>query len=351
METNSRKARLDWIDVAKGIGILLVVYGHAMGPDNKYVYLFHMPLFMILSGFVYNPDQPFGRYIWKKFSSIYIPFVGWNLIVIFIRTAYAMDLGVWEKVADGRLNIILTTLLCINKEDRFMGATWYLGALFLISVAYKLIDMAIPKFRHRQIIHLILFGALAILAFRYTLPYTQSRTVILMFFYAFGAFLKVHADSLQKFKGFTLAFLLMAAFYCFAQFTYASMGTNEYGNIPLFVVCAFLGSFSMITFSRWLCERKFIGYELLRWPLRVMGKNTMDILIWHFVAFRFVVAYQLFLDDIPLSELFNYDGRYNTEGMWWLAYLAAGIVISLLWGWLLRHGPLGKFLRKIHLVR
>lgn len=64
-------ARVQWIDVAKGIGILLVVAGHAIGglidagiaptpdwfrPLLLAIYLFHMPLFFLLSG-LFVPDR------------------------------------------------------------------------------------------------------------------------------------------------------------------------------------------------------------------------------------------------------------------------------------------------------
>lgn len=66
--TNPRE-RVDWIDTAKGIAILLVVVGHVGGYTGKYsipeyqrwidyavwlIYTFHMPLFFCLSGYVYR---------------------------------------------------------------------------------------------------------------------------------------------------------------------------------------------------------------------------------------------------------------------------------------------------------
>ena len=66
--------RLDWLDMAKGIGMILVVYGHSYGPSNYYVYLFHMPLFFILSGFLFNREQRFGTYFYKKFTGLYRSF-------------------------------------------------------------------------------------------------------------------------------------------------------------------------------------------------------------------------------------------------------------------------------------
>ncbi|MCD4694754.1 MAG: acyltransferase family protein, partial [Bacteroidales bacterium] len=50
------KQRFEWIDIAKGIGILLVVYGHCQPPPliEKFVYAFHMPLFFFISGFLFR---------------------------------------------------------------------------------------------------------------------------------------------------------------------------------------------------------------------------------------------------------------------------------------------------------
>ena len=43
--------RLDYLDIAKGIGILLVVLGHIYGNNNVFhvwIYSFHMPLFYFI---------------------------------------------------------------------------------------------------------------------------------------------------------------------------------------------------------------------------------------------------------------------------------------------------------------
>ena len=49
-------SRLSWIDVLKGIGIILVVLGHIYLDDVVYnwLYSFHMPLFFIAAGMVYK---------------------------------------------------------------------------------------------------------------------------------------------------------------------------------------------------------------------------------------------------------------------------------------------------------
>ncbi|MEQ6333154.1 acyltransferase family protein [Sphingobium sp. MK2] len=50
--------RLDWVDVARGIGIIAVVVGHVWtrGPVRDAMYSFHMPLFFLLSGMLSRPQ-------------------------------------------------------------------------------------------------------------------------------------------------------------------------------------------------------------------------------------------------------------------------------------------------------
>lgn len=59
----SRQNRYQYIDVIKGIGILLVVFQHCLGGGTlgsflpgvqKAVAGFHMPLFFFISGFLYR---------------------------------------------------------------------------------------------------------------------------------------------------------------------------------------------------------------------------------------------------------------------------------------------------------
>lgn len=52
------KVRENWIDWAKSIGIMLVIMGHYGMGDKIYgtfIYAFHMPLFFIVSGYLFAP--------------------------------------------------------------------------------------------------------------------------------------------------------------------------------------------------------------------------------------------------------------------------------------------------------
>ena len=70
----AKKARIDWIDCAKGIGIILVIVGHTVLNDNDAlhqairgsIFSFHMPLFFILSAITYSSSTDRASFVRKQ---------------------------------------------------------------------------------------------------------------------------------------------------------------------------------------------------------------------------------------------------------------------------------------------
>ncbi|MES2156620.1 MAG: acyltransferase family protein [Pseudomonadota bacterium] len=76
-------ARLNWVDVARGIGILAVVIGHVWtrGPLRDAMYSFHMPLFFLLSGLLSRP-QPLARFAVRQIAGQMRPYAAFLLLLI-----------------------------------------------------------------------------------------------------------------------------------------------------------------------------------------------------------------------------------------------------------------------------
>ncbi|WP_455505495.1 acyltransferase family protein [Coprobacter sp.] len=87
-----REQRVAFIDFLKGVCIFLVVWGHSIqylsssGYDfwnNRifiFIYSFHMPLFMMLSGlfFIRSMSLPFGVVLKKRFFQLILPSIVWG---------------------------------------------------------------------------------------------------------------------------------------------------------------------------------------------------------------------------------------------------------------------------------
>lgn len=85
--------RISWIDVFKGIGIILVILGHIYSDDNYinvWIYSFHMPMFFFISIFLYVYKDINRKEFYKnKFRSLIVPFLFFECllyILVSIRT-------------------------------------------------------------------------------------------------------------------------------------------------------------------------------------------------------------------------------------------------------------------------
>ena len=66
-----------WLDYARYLGIFLVIFAHSLqripGWDESgevkslwdYIYLFHMPLFFVISGFLYKQERGKTQLSWE----------------------------------------------------------------------------------------------------------------------------------------------------------------------------------------------------------------------------------------------------------------------------------------------
>ena len=83
---NVKKGRVEWVDMAKGVCILLMLYAH-MPIDSDIrliIFSFHMPAFMLLSGY-FTKNRPWKHFFKSTFKGLLIPYFGIELIVTFVR--------------------------------------------------------------------------------------------------------------------------------------------------------------------------------------------------------------------------------------------------------------------------
>jgi fucose 4-O-acetylase-like acetyltransferase len=83
--------RIEWIDIAKGLGIILVSFGHLRNGDGQSVwlpamdgpitaiYLFHMPLFYLLGGLTFSTTGGFKSFVIRKVRTLLIPYYVFSL--------------------------------------------------------------------------------------------------------------------------------------------------------------------------------------------------------------------------------------------------------------------------------
>ena len=126
------KNRIRYIDIAKGIGILLVVLGHndmnAYHPLlHRFIYAFHMPLFFFLSGIFFNPDRDFITLFKKRFNGLIKPLIFTILLIYGISVLFGK---MSFATAGGRL---LKSLYMTGPYLNWVQL-WFLPLLFLVNL-------------------------------------------------------------------------------------------------------------------------------------------------------------------------------------------------------------------------
>ena len=78
---NDKSKRNSDLDILKGIGIVLVILGHQYLPIGHFIYSFHMPLFFLISGYLYYKKE-IKESLVKDFRRLIIPyFIGCVFVV------------------------------------------------------------------------------------------------------------------------------------------------------------------------------------------------------------------------------------------------------------------------------
>ena len=91
--------RIVWLDIVKLFAIFLVVYGHCIQQfDCNYlesslfvtIYSFHMPLFMMLSGYMLDYDKflNWKEVLTKRLYQLILPSIFWLIIVYVIKDIF-----------------------------------------------------------------------------------------------------------------------------------------------------------------------------------------------------------------------------------------------------------------------
>jgi len=136
------KKRLDYLDKAKGLLIILMVYGHVVnhGYIRDVLYCFHMPAFFVISGILLHYTNGYQRKPWDVLvSRLYafgIPFLFYE------ATGPITDIILNGALLNIKGYIYNTITLSLNNKTM-----WFLIALFLIEVSFVILLRFLPNAR------------------------------------------------------------------------------------------------------------------------------------------------------------------------------------------------------------
>jgi fucose 4-O-acetylase-like acetyltransferase len=285
-------------DIIKGIGIIFVVAGHIFsGAPSQVIYIFHMPLFFFLSGYLFN-KKPIVSYFKKKTVHLLLPYVTYLFILLVLAPLIGFLRTVVIEGNSDHLGFYLRIFAkAIYGGEALKGVTgvfWFITCLFFTQQIYNLLAR-LPLVKRSVII--ILFYAASVINSRYhtayPFPLCFNVTAIALTYYHLGNYLKTH--KIPEGRVFTLFVLLLSIAGALLKMKGLDVGVNlkytDYGTPILNIV--FPLSFI------WLIFKASEKLELSCYPKRVLGfigRASMTIMFLH-QFFHFVISPRLGLAD------------------------------------------------------
>lgn len=154
MSVSPGKSRIFEIDRAKGLAILLVVIGHVEGRTplhgadwygvlKQWIYLFHMPFFMFLSGFImeytYKPvttASGYFKFVRGKFMRLMPAFFAVAALIV-IGKSLATHLIHVDNVPQGIWSGLLD--IVVRPVYSSASALWYIYVLFIYYLLFPVV--------------------------------------------------------------------------------------------------------------------------------------------------------------------------------------------------------------------
>ena len=326
------RSRNEFLDVTKGFLIFLVVYGHVIqyigynntgflvDPVFKGIYLFHMPPFMAISGYVsFNSIQKssFFGLIGRRVQTLYFPVLFWSTLIELSRitTGIAGHIG-WSQAYELLLIILSRT-----------GRYWFIVVLFESIVCVSFLKTI--GFRTQT-------SLLAACLAAYLIPFQWLNSFKVIFpFFCLGYLLAGAGLPTFYKKPFFWPMLFLA---CFPF----HMWWDRYNPVILIeanwesvcgvifrTLCGLVSS-AVALGGVWYAYKRIHSKVLITF-VALLGKNTLDIYIVHFSIINLLVAF-------PFPSKGTSAFSFTMAPI--LALLITGLCISLALG--VKHLPIIK---------
>ena len=316
MNTFSKK-RIEWVDIFRGIVILLVVWAHMVqSGDSAYhkrfirltyliVYSFHMPAFFFISGYMFKAKgQRFSSFIWHKITRLLFPAYCFIVLLSIYDLAYGK---VSFSDYTNPINICRTFLFMNNAKFTY----WFIGALFAIECfMYFVVKL---KGVRRWFICIFTFcvGILFQRTLNIPLPFCLTSSAIIAPLFLLGYefnqngwtpswFISIKH---QPYLTVLLAIILLVT--NIKDQKYIGVYNANIGNPITYLIKSASGIIILVVISGLIDSIKKKRHQWLRRVLILLGSNTLYIyfLNWRGIGFAQLALYRLHITNKTVGDL------------------------------------------------
>lgn len=270
LEISNSKPRLHYIDIAKGIGIILVIMSHTeFWPDSFCRFfrhtnnIFYMPMFFLLSGLFYKPCG-----IKKRVSRLITPFIFFYLITILLRLVPVFLKG-------QKFNYHDAFGFVLGESIQWNGPLWFLISLTSIVI----IARKTTSFQGLVLSMLIVSGIVWLKPTNY---YYLCSTFIGLPFFNIGTLYKDFFCGLHKWWYYLAAAIIVMATYATHPFPTCNVALSMINASWIEFFCISILSIFVIIGIAKLIEH----IPLANSTFRFIGQNSLIIFATHLLIYE-----------------------------------------------------------------
>ena len=337
--------RLHYIDIAKGILMLMVIMVHVplalkkMGFDYPYVNFptnelmsfyvgFFMQAFFLLSGLTSNFEKPFRVFLMNNVKGLLIPFLFLGISTKYCESLLFHDNFWTQKAGDESYFFLVETL-------------WFLAAMFIARFIYWTVHHITSNdiLRASLLILVLLVGVLLNNAHQevkdpahYHNFFHYRNAMCLAIFLWIGNMAKRYPQLMEytKYLGWGYIPLLVISKFIpqFHGVGYTDTTTLTLLQIPQYILFATLGTCLIIEISKWMGENQHIEF---------VGRNSLAIYGFHFLVMQCVA--------VALSWVFVPEGKVMSL-CFYMLYLIVVLLITSLMAKFMTYRPMNYLMGK-----
>lgn len=344
------------IDIIKGIGIFLMVSGHCGAPYTHFIYLFHMAIFFIASGYCFNGKHSasistFLKFLKRKFKSLWFPYVLWMTIFSLLNNFF-IKINIYTdnpKLLDYLSGQFIKTMpywsigdivkniakgMLLHGGSQIGSAMWFLATLMEISVTYCFIDYLLKrKVQGKQLLIFQGCASIIFLFIGYTLSIEgktlagYSRVFSFYVLFYLGYICKTFNISNIAKKNVThiiVLILCILILLCMDKIGSINLGDNSYINPLYLLVVSCVGWQFLYEISEIIKKEIKLCHFWV-----IIGQNTLAVVILHFLCFKIINWIEVIILKKPSFLIAAFPTLY-TNNYWWIGYLMVGLFLPII---------------------
>lgn len=280
-----QKPRIEWIDLAKGICISIVVWHH-VAYDLRLM-VFSLPLFFFLSGLFFSTRGGFWQFLVRKANALLVPFVAFHFLTSVV----------WMIVTDALAARLTSSRVAAHFEAFIItpwtellpnGALWFLLSLFALNLMFYGCKALAMKSRFPDAVLAVMATVMGACGYVLSqcgvnLPFFIDSTLTVSPFFALGYLVRHRMDVLQPLR--VDRWMLVISALCAATAFLLADGYNDYwcNRFSMNAVHFYFGVAMGICFIFFL-SKAVRRVPLLNW----FGRYSLIIMVTHMFIYPYV---------------------------------------------------------------